>query len=361
MANYRGRLVDIRASPRRPFAWAHALNPIPQLTSRGKAKDARRQRGGGREVPDELISRSGGLIGRHGAIVVFAAVAAIIPALIGGGDSPGTGSVQVVDSAWMRPAVWNGDGARDVFAYPEGYLRDWTHELIEHEEPPQETEDSMPEARLVALFDEVEEPTPVPTPTPEPWSTMEVRAGDTLFDLSLWFGLKPGDIASVNGIGPGEPIVIGETIVIPIPQSEFVAPPEPTVVFAVEEEPAAEPASEPETVTPPPPPPPPPETPAPTPQATPPPFSGTTDEVVEAICSQPWDCETMVQVAMCESGLYPGAVNPAGYWGLFQINYQFEGWDDPWINSQVAYEQKYLPAQQHGGTGLEPWPICGQL
>ena len=94
------------------------------------------------------------------------------------------------------------------------------------------------------------------------------------------------------------------------------------------------------------------ETPSPTP-----PFSGTADDVIAAICSLPWPCDQMVGVAMCESGLVPSAYNPAGYYGLFQINFSFEGWDDPLINSQVAYEQKYLPALA-AGDGLSAWPNC---
>jgi hypothetical protein len=189
------------------------------------------------------------------------------------------------------------------------------------------------------------EETPVATPTPEPWATMEVRRGDTLFDLALWFGVKPGDIAAFNGIDVGDHIVIGETLALPVPESEFVLPPEPVAYVAAEDVVAApEPVIEPE----------------PEPTVAPPPaFTGTTDEVIAAICSLPWPCEQMVRVAMCESGLWPLSHNPAGYFGLFQINFEFDGWSDPWVNAQVAYELKYLPALQGGGTGLEPWPVCG--
>ena len=108
--------------------------------------------------------------------------------------------------------------------------------------------------------------------------------------------------------------------------------------------------------------PPPPEPgPEPEPQPTPPPASGgpwTTEEVIEAICSFPWPCEKMIAIASCESGLRPDAVNPIGYYGLFQINYVFDGWDNPWINAEVAYYQKYLPMLQWNGDGLSPWPVC---
>jgi hypothetical protein len=65
----------------------------------------------------------------------------------------------------------------------------------------------------------------------------------------------------------------------------------------------------------------------------------------------------MVRIAYCESGLNPNSFNPAGYYGLFQINYSFDGWNDPWTNARVAYEQKYLPALARGDA-LAPWPVC---
>ena len=141
-------------------------------------------------------------------------------------------------------------------------------------------------------------------------------------------------------------LLIGQTLVIPLPVSQFVVPPTPDIEpepapVAVEPEPTPAPA----VVAPPPP---------------PPPSSGpwTTDEVVAAICSLPWPCERMVAIAACESGLRPDAANPAGYYGLFQINYWFAGWDNPWTNAQTAYNTKYLPSLQAGGDGTSPWPHC---
>ena len=66
----------------------------------------------------------------------------------------------------------------------------------------------------------------------------------------------------------------------------------------------------------------------------------------------------MVAIASCESGLWPGALNPAGYYGLFQINHWFDGWDNPWTNAQAAYYEKYLPSLQSSGDGLSAWPVC---
>jgi hypothetical protein len=66
----------------------------------------------------------------------------------------------------------------------------------------------------------------------------------------------------------------------------------------------------------------------------------------------------MVAVAACESGLRADAVNPIGYYGIFQIDHAFDGWDNPWTNAQVAYYQKYLPNLNAGGDGLGPWPVC---
>jgi hypothetical protein len=191
-------------------------------------------------------------------------------------------------------------------------------------------------------------------PAAEAWGTMEVREGDTMIALASWFAVSPFDIAVVNGRSVDDYLVIGETLVIPVPESQFALPPEPDLSL-VSEQPVAIDAPPAAVVLQPAP------TPPPTAAPTLPPSSGgswTADEVVAAICSLPWDCETMVAIAACESGLRPNAHNPAGYYGLFQINYAFPGWDDPYVNAQVAYEQKYLPALNAGGDGTSPWPVC---
>ena len=160
-----------------------------------------------------------------------------------------------------------------------------------------------------------------------------------------------GDASAVAAPTPvPTPEPIGGTFVISVTQSQFVHPPEPEIVVLADDvldgsegAAIAEPLPEPVVIE--------------TPSPTPPPFSGTADDVIAAICSLPWPCDQMVGIAMCESGLVPSAYNPAGYYGLFQINFSFEGWDDPLINSQVAYEQKYLPALA-AGDGLSAWSNC---
>ncbi|MFQ5517816.1 MAG: LysM peptidoglycan-binding domain-containing protein [Acidimicrobiia bacterium] len=185
----------------------------------------------------------------------------------------------------------------------------------------------------------------------EPWATMVIRPGDTLFDLSEWFGVQPGILAAVNGVSLESLIIVGQTLVVPVPQSVFVLPPEPAqdvsqAVGAVEE---VGPASGVELLA---------ETgPAPVIVAPPGETGGYEGDVVAVICALPWPCEQMVAIATCESGLNPSVFNSAGYYGLFQINYAFEGWDDSAINAQVAYEQKYLPAMASGDP-LSPWPVC---
>jgi resuscitation-promoting factor RpfB len=192
---------------------------------------------------------------------------------------------------------------------------------------------------------------PEPVVTPEPLPTMIVREGDTLNSLAEWFGVSAWDIAAVNGMSVDDYLQIGQVLAIPVASWQFVMPPE-TYVAVVEGpalepqpeyvEPAVEPAAV--AVAPPPPPPPP---------YTPP--SG--DAVIAAICSLPWPCEQMVRVAACESGLNPRAVNPAGYYGLFQISEMIAGWEDPLTNASYAYYNKYLPASLRG-DGLSPWPAC---
>ena len=183
----------------------------------------------------------------------------------------------------------------------------------------------------------------------EPWATMVLRPGDTLFDLADWFGIQPGVLAAANGVSLDSLIIVGQTLVVPVPQSAFVLPPEPVQVVAQAAEVAAqvgranvvEPLAETGSVI-----------------VAPPAWSGGSEgDAAAAICALPWPCEQMVAIAACESGLNPFAFNAAGYYGLFQIGFAFEGWDDPAVNAQVAYEQKYLPAMASGDP-LSPWPIC---
>ena len=189
----------------------------------------------------------------------------------------------------------------------------------------------------------VETATPAPQPTPEPWATMVARSGDSFNSLAEWFGVSGADIATANGVDMDYVFHPGDTLVIPIPASLFTMPPElPAYVY---EEPVAETyAYEAPVVEELPPPP-------------PPARISSQSDVVAAICSLPWSCETMVRIATCESGLNPNSYSQAGYYGLFQISYAFDGWDDPWVNARVAYEQKYLPALA-AGDGLSPWPHC---
>ena len=192
-------------------------------------------------------------------------------------------------------------------------------------------------------------PSPQPTPTPEPLPTMEVRPGDTLIALAAWFDVTPFDIASASGMAVDDYLQIGQVLSIPVPPSVFAIPPDPNFVAQL---PAAEP---PQTVfVPEPQPTPEPPTPVVTPYVPPPPQG----DVASIICSLPWPCDQMVRIASCESGLNPHAVNPAGYYGLFQIAGEFPGWDDALTNATFAYEHKYLPALARGGDGLSPWPVC---
>jgi hypothetical protein len=180
---------------------------------------------------------------------------------------------------------------------------------------------------------------------------MVVREGDSFNSLGEWFGITGDSIAAANGVGLEHIFHPGDTLTIPIPASQFLMPPElPVYVYeepVIEEEPAY---TEPEVGL----------APDPTPMPTPPPAARTVSQadVVAAICSLPWNCDTMVRIASCESGLNPNSYNPAGYYGIFQIAGLFEGWNDPWVNARVAYERKYLPALAGGGDGLSPWPHC---
>ena len=176
----------------------------------------------------------------------------------------------------------------------------------------------------------------------EPWAAMELREGDTFFDLAAWFGISADAIALANGLSLDDYVLVGDILVIPIPASQFILPPAPVIYVP---EPDPEPAVVAATA----------HTNTPTPSRSV--FAGTSNDVFAAICSLPWPCEQMVRIATCESGLNPRAHNSAGYYGLFQLNFAPPRWDDPWVNAQVAYERKYLPAAA-AGDGLSPWPGC---
>lgn len=197
-------------------------------------------------------------------------------------------------------------------------------------------------AKMEASDPSTTQPAPAETATPEPWPTMELRPGDTLSDLAAWFGLSLDELAAANGISDVSMIGIGQVLVIPVPASLFLLPPEPVLVPVETPTPAVVLEA------------------APAAPAAPgfAPWPAGPEDVIAAICSLPWPCDVMVSIARCESGLRPHAYNPRGYYGLFQINYAFEGWDNPWTNARVAYEAKYLPAAARGDP-YGPWPICG--
>jgi hypothetical protein len=66
-----------------------------------------------------------------------------------------------------------------------------------------------------------------------------------------------------------------------------------------------------------------------------------------------------VATVLCESGGRADAYNPVGQWGLWQIDYKFQGWDDPTVNTERAW-MKYQNALAYWGDGTRPWPVCGR-
>lgn len=68
------------------------------------------------------------------------------------------------------------------------------------------------------------------------------------------------------------------------------------------------------------------------------------------------------KVAQCESGGNPRAVNPAGYYGLFQFDKQtwrsVGGSGNPAQAS--AGEQLARAKKLHSQRGASPWPVCGR-
>lgn len=268
------------------------------------------------------------LIVRHGVVVGLALIAVLVPFLTGSGQER---VPQIVSSTWLR-SVSTPSEAAYACAGGDECAGGVVEEVLPTVTPSPAAEQYADEPV------ELDPPAdPEPTPIPERWATMVVRPGDTLSMLAQWFGVSALSIAAANGAGVEDFIQVGDTLVIPVAESEFVLPPAPV------------PPTPPPTATPEP-------TIAITPTPTPFVVSGPQD-VIDAICSLPWPCDQMVRIATCESGLNPNAFNPAGYYGLFQINYQFDGWNDPLVNSQVAYETKYLPALA-GGDPFIAWPAC---
>jgi soluble lytic murein transglycosylase-like protein len=106
-------------------------------------------------------------------------------------------------------------------------------------------------------------------------------------------------------------------------------------------------------------------TPAPSPRPKPSPaqdqspeYGGTvTDIVYTAAAEFGLDGDYLLSVASCESGLDPGAVNPAGYYGLFQFDeqtwgaYGYGSIYDPVAQARTAAE---LLAAGHQSR----WPNC---
>ncbi|TCO30373.1 LysM domain-containing protein [Kribbella steppae] len=69
------------------------------------------------------------------------------------------------------------------------------------------------------------------------------------------------------------------------------------------------------------------------------------------------------KVAQCESGGNPRAVNPAGYYGLFQFDLQtwrsVGGSGNPAKAS--AAEQLMRAKKLYSQRGAQPWPVCGRF
>jgi uncharacterized protein YabE (DUF348 family) len=68
-------------------------------------------------------------------------------------------------------------------------------------------------------------------------------------------------------------------------------------------------------------------------------------------------------LAQCESGGNPQAVNPAGYYGLYQFSlstwYGVGGTGNP--TDASSSEQTYRAQVLYGRSGAAPWPVCGPL
>jgi hypothetical protein len=68
-------------------------------------------------------------------------------------------------------------------------------------------------------------------------------------------------------------------------------------------------------------------------------------------------------LAQCESGGNPRAVNPAGYYGLYQFNLAtWRGVGGSGMPNQASpEEQTYRAKRLYASRGRSPWPTCGRL
>ncbi|MFC0627017.1 transglycosylase family protein [Kribbella deserti] len=69
------------------------------------------------------------------------------------------------------------------------------------------------------------------------------------------------------------------------------------------------------------------------------------------------------KVANCESSMNPRAVNPAGYYGLFQFDKQtwrsVGGSGNP---AHASAAEQYMRAKKlYAQRGSQPWPVCGRF
>ena len=273
-----------------------------------------------RETPGKRV-----LIVKHALVLGIAVIGVLVPAfaLGSGGNGPDHTALAVL----VPPA------APVRVADPTAVMRATAI--------PTDTATPATEVPTEAALALVEEAAPVVEVLP----TMVVREGDTMGALADWFGVTTWDIAAANGMVVDDFLQIDTELAIPVSADAFVLPPDPMAYVAV-----AEPEISYEEV--------PVVAAVPAPVITPAPAPLPTGDIAAIICSFPWPCEQMLRIAACESGMNPNAVNPYGYYGLFQIAAIFDGWNDPYTNARVAYEQKYLPALARGGDGLSPWPYC---
>jgi len=162
------------------------------------------------------IIRGTNPIAKHAAVLCVSLAAVLAPLGIGGSHL-GRGEPDPSNTAVLTGAVLN------CFAGP-GASSCPGPESATHAAPHSDKQSSL-ESPVEALLAS-SEATDQPIPWSEQWPSMEVRAGDTLFGLAAWFGVSGWDIAAFNGIDIDGLLVVGDTLWIPVPFSEFVFPPE---------------------------------------------------------------------------------------------------------------------------------------
>ena len=185
----------------------------------------------------------------------------------------------------------------------------------------------------------------VAAPAAQAHETYQIKRGDTLSKIAAAHETTVAALAARNRIADPNFIVTGTTLRLSGPRvaTPLPAPPAPTAPTADTDSASSE-SSDTATNT---------ET---TVSSS---YGGSVEGIIRAAAARHGvDGDYLVSVASCESGLDPHAVNPSGYYGLFQFDQAT--WGE--YGSGSIYDAS---AQAEAAAGMmaagmsSRWPVCG--